>query len=87
MSRTPSPEALRQRLLAALAESSEAMTTAELRRCLSTTFGDVVHEQIYHNLQVLEKRGEVTHADTVGRHTKWRLAPAHKRAHHRRLSS
>jgi hypothetical protein len=33
------------------------MTTAELRRCLSTVFGyDVVHERIYQNLEVLEKR-------------------------------
>ena len=45
---SPSPEALRGRLLRALAESSEAMTTADLRRCLSAVLGqDVVHERIY----------------------------------------
>lgn len=53
------------------------MTTAELRRCLSTHLGvDVVHERIYHNLEILEKRGDVHRAGTVGRHTQWRLSEA-----------
>lgn len=70
---SPSPEAMRRRLLRALAESSEAMTTADLRRCLSTVFGqDVVHERIYRNLEVLERRGEVARATPGGRHTLWR---------------
>jgi Fe2+ or Zn2+ uptake regulation protein len=74
------PEALRQRLLRTLAESYEAMTTAELRRCLSTVFGqDVVHESIYRSLEVLEKRGEVARTTPVGRHTLWRLARPHPR--------
>jgi Fe2+ or Zn2+ uptake regulation protein len=73
VSSPPPPEALRQRLLRALAESYEAMTTAELRHCLSTVFGqDVVHERIYRNLEVLEKRGEVARATPSGRHTLWR---------------
>ncbi|OOK65445.1 hypothetical protein BZL29_7880 [Mycobacterium kansasii] len=66
---------MRQRLLTALAEAADAMTTAELRRCLSTELGvDIVHERIYHNLEILEKRGDVSRADTVGRHARWRLS-------------
>jgi Fe2+ or Zn2+ uptake regulation protein len=73
MNGPPPPEALRQRLLAALAESSDAMTTAELRHCLSTVFGqDVVHERIYRNLELLERRGEVARSTPGGRHTLWR---------------
>jgi DNA-binding PadR family transcriptional regulator len=84
MSSHPPPEALRQWLLGALTESYEAMTTAELRRCLSTVFGyDVVHERIYQNLEVLEKRGEVARTTPRGRHTLWGLA----RPHPRRLGS
>ena len=77
MSNPPAAEALRQRLLTVLAEAAEAMTTAELRRCLSTRLGaDVVHERIYHNLEILEKRGDVARAGTVGRHTRWRVTEA-----------
>jgi Fe2+ or Zn2+ uptake regulation protein len=72
---SPAPEVLRQRLLTALGESSVALTTADLRRCLSSTFGqDVVHERVYRNLEVLEKRGEVARTTPGGRHTLWRLA-------------
>ena len=79
MTNPPPPEVLRQRLLTVLAEANEAMTTADLRRCLSTGFGgDVVHERIYRNLEILQKRGEVARADTVGRHTRWRLSEANK---------
>lgn len=71
------PEVVRQGLLAALTKAAGPMTTAELRRCLSTSFGaDVVHERVYHNLEVLEKRGEVIRAGTAGRHTTWRLRMA-----------
>lgn len=71
------PEAVRQGLLAALTKAAGPMTTAELRRCLSTSFGaDVVHERIYHNLETLEQRGEVIRAGTAGRHTRWRLSMA-----------
>ncbi|GAB1814010.1 hypothetical protein BST14_07450 [Mycobacterium arosiense ATCC BAA-1401 = DSM 45069] len=71
------PEAVRQGLLAALTKAAGPMTTAELRRGLSTSFGaDVVHERIYHNLEILEKRGQVIRAGTVGRHTTWRLSMA-----------
>ena len=84
MGRPPAPEAVRQKLLAALTEGSDAMTTAELRRCLSATFGrDVVHERIYRNLEVLEKRGEVTRTSPGGRrHTLWRLSTAQADRHH-----
>jgi hypothetical protein len=90
MSSPPTPQMLRQRLLATLAQESAAMTTAGLRRCLSVTFGqDVIHERIYHNLQVLERRGEVTRttaAMTGGRNTLWRLNQAHQHSRGR-LSS
>jgi Fe2+ or Zn2+ uptake regulation protein len=77
MSSPPAPEALRQRLLTALAAASDAMTTADLRRCVSTVFGEaVVHERIYHNLQILEKRGDVSRTTAGGRHTLWRLTGA-----------
>jgi Fe2+ or Zn2+ uptake regulation protein len=57
-----------------LGRSDEAMTTADLRRCLSTVSGqDVVRERIYRNLEVLEKRGEVARTTPDGRHTLWRL--------------
>jgi Fe2+ or Zn2+ uptake regulation protein len=80
MNNPPPPETLRHRLLRVLAESYEAMTTAELRRCLSTVFGqDVVHERIYRNLEVLEKRGDVARATPSGRHTLWRLTRPHPR--------
>jgi hypothetical protein len=80
MNNPPPPEALRQRLLRALAESYEAMTTAELRRCVSTVFGqDLVHECIYRNLEVLEKRVEVARTTPSGRHTLWRLTRPHPR--------
>jgi Fe2+ or Zn2+ uptake regulation protein len=77
MNSPPSPEALRQRLLEALAESSDAMTTAELRHCVSTIFDHaVVHERIYRNLELLERHGEVARSTRGGRHTLWRLTRA-----------
>ncbi len=70
------PEALRERLLRALADG--AMSTAELRRFLATAFAqDVVHERIYRSLEVLEKRGDVARSTPGGRHTMWRLARPH----------
>jgi Fe2+ or Zn2+ uptake regulation protein len=72
------PEALRERLLSALADSTDAMSTAELRRCLAAVLAqDVVHERIYRSLEVLEKRGEVTRSTPGGRHTMWHLARPH----------
>ena len=72
------PEALRERLLSALADSTDAMSTAELRHCLATVFDhDVVHERIYRSLEVLEKRGEVARSTPGGRHTMWHLARPH----------
>ena len=72
------PEALRERILSALADSTDAMSTAELRRCLATIFAqDVVHERIYRSLEVLEKRGEVARSTPGGRHTMWHLARPH----------
>lgn len=69
----PPPEAVRQGLLTVLTQAAGAMSTADLRRCLSTGLGaDVIHERIYHHLQILEKRGEIIRAGTVGRHTMWR---------------
>jgi hypothetical protein len=54
------------------------MTTAEVRSCLSTVFGqDVVHERIYRNLEVLGKRGEAARATRSGRHALWRLTRPH----------
>lgn len=73
----PPPEAVRQRLVSILAAASSPVATTELRRCLSETFShDLVHEQVYHNLLVLERRGEVTRAPRTpasGRHTLWAL--------------
>ena len=78
MNSTVAPETLRERLLCALADSPDAMSTAELRRCLATLFAqDVVHERIYRSLEVLEKRGEVARSTPGGRHTMWRLARPH----------
>jgi hypothetical protein len=76
---SPPPEAVRKRLLSILsAASSSAIPTTDLRRCLSQTFTyDFVHEQVYHNLLVLERRGEVTRTARTaasGRHTLWSLA-------------
>lgn len=71
---SPPPESVRQWLLTVLTEAPGALTTAELRRCVSTGFGaEVVHERVYHNLEILEKRGEVIRSGMVGRHTTWRL--------------
>jgi hypothetical protein len=74
---SPPPEAVRQRLLSILAAVSSPVATTDLRRCLSETFSrDLVHEQVYHNLLVLERRGEVTRAARTaasGRHTLWSL--------------
>jgi len=68
------PEALRQGLLTVLADATAAMTTAELRRCLSTGFrAEIVHERVYHHLEILEKRGDVIRVGPIGRHTTWRL--------------
>lgn len=73
----PPPEAVRQRLLSILSAASSAVATSHLRQCLSESFShEVVHEQVYHNLLVLERRGEVTRTARTaagGRNTLWSL--------------
>lgn len=74
----PPPEAVRQRLLSILsAAAAAAVTTSDLRHCLSEAFSrEFVHEHVYHNLVVLERRGDVTRvarAPGSGRHTLWAL--------------
>ncbi|EFG78689.1 hypothetical protein HMPREF0591_1420 [Mycobacterium parascrofulaceum ATCC BAA-614] len=73
----PPPEVVRQRLLSILSTASPAPTTRDLRRCLAAAFGrDFVHEHVYHNRVVLERRGEVTRVARTaagGRHTRWTL--------------
>jgi Fe2+ or Zn2+ uptake regulation protein len=67
-------EIVRQRLVATLSEVPAPMTTADLRRCLTRDFHqELVHEQIYRNLEVLHRRGDVARLKTAGRHTLWMI--------------
>lgn len=77
----PPPEVVRQRLLSILSVAAAvAVTTSDLRHCLSEAFNlEFVHEHVYHNLVVLERRGDVTRvarAPGSGRHTLWALNAA-----------
>lgn len=65
---------LRRLLLGMLGDTAAVSSTADLRRALSDTLGtNVVHEVVYRNLQILEKRGQVTRHGAVGRHCYWQL--------------
>ena len=88
MTARPANQQLRHQILAMLAASPDAMRTADVRRCLSETFGqDLVHEHVYRNLVILEHRGDVARTAQSGRHTLWRLSATHQDAHHRGMRS
>jgi Fe2+ or Zn2+ uptake regulation protein len=68
-------ERLRQRLLSALADNRQSMTTAELRDHVHEHFSEaVVIEAVYRNLTVLERRGDVYRCDGPGRDAYWMVA-------------
>jgi Fe2+ or Zn2+ uptake regulation protein len=55
-----------------LSDTSQPMTTAQLRDDVRERFGDpVVIEAVYRNLTVLERRGDVRRSRSSGRDAHW----------------
>lgn len=75
---------LRESLLAALDDTDDTMTTAELRdhvqRRLNRAGKDTVIESVYRNLTVLERRGDVVRRPGPGRDAHWAAAPRQRSA-------
>jgi Fe2+ or Zn2+ uptake regulation protein len=73
-------ERLRQRLLCALTDSRQPMTTAELRDHVHKRFDEpVVIETVYRNLTVLLRRGDIRRSDGPGRGAHWAVIRANGR--------